>query len=149
MCRAYYALSLSSYNADNGMCNRTRSMAFMIPSYRSTSYSHAHFTLISVILIIVYLRRVCSSVFFFFFQAEDGIRDYKVTGVQTCALPIYLAHQGRLGGVRKTLVGMPSGQCRQPLAKGVDGQGRRVVGEVAGDGVSRREIGRASCRERV
>src|SRR5256885_9006255 len=27
---------------------------------------------------------------FFFFQAEDGIRDYKVTGVQTCALPIYL-----------------------------------------------------------
>src|SRR2546426_10812569 len=27
--------------------------------------------------------------FFFFFQAEDGIRDYKVTGVQTCALPIY------------------------------------------------------------
>src|SRR5256885_13230398 len=27
-------------------------------------------------------------VIFFFFQAEDGIRDYKVTGVQTCALPI-------------------------------------------------------------
>src|SRR2546421_13106205 len=30
------------------------------------------------------------SVFFFFFQAEDGIRDLIVTGVQTCALPIYL-----------------------------------------------------------
>src|SRR5256885_7950548 len=29
-----------------------------------------------------------SRFFFFFFQAEDGIRDYKVTGVQTCALPI-------------------------------------------------------------
>src|SRR5256885_13272088 len=29
--------------------------------------------------------------FFFFFQAEDGIRDYKVTGVQTCALPIFSA----------------------------------------------------------
>src|SRR5437660_5751428 len=27
--------------------------------------------------------------FFFFFQAEDGIRDGHVTGVQTCALPIY------------------------------------------------------------
>src|SRR5438094_3401445 len=27
--------------------------------------------------------------FFFFFQAEDGIRDRTVTGVQTCALPIY------------------------------------------------------------
>src|SRR5690554_7394025 len=28
--------------------------------------------------------------FFFFFQAEDGIRDADVTGVQTCALPIFL-----------------------------------------------------------
>src|SRR6266700_5516048 len=27
-------------------------------------------------------------IFFFFFQAEDGIRDFHVTGVQTCALPI-------------------------------------------------------------
>src|SRR5256884_9003959 len=31
-----------------------------------------------------------SSVFFFFFQAEDGIRDVAVTGVQTCALPILI-----------------------------------------------------------
>src|SRR2546430_3408091 len=30
-----------------------------------------------------------SSSFFFFFQAEDGIRDLTVTGVQTCALPIF------------------------------------------------------------
>src|SRR5690606_39783932 len=30
---------------------------------------------------------------FFFFQAEDGIRDFHVTGVQTCALPIYLSYQ--------------------------------------------------------
>ena len=29
-----------------------------------------------------------NSVIFFFFQAEDGIRDHCVTGVQTCALPI-------------------------------------------------------------
>src|SRR5256885_13086926 len=36
---------------------------------------------------------------FFFFQAEDGIRDYKVTGVQTCALPI-LPHRGRARGRR-------------------------------------------------
>src|SRR6266446_5466404 len=35
--------------------------------------------------------------FFFFFQAEDGIRDYKVTGVQTCALPIYEPRQMDLG----------------------------------------------------
>src|SRR5260221_10750609 len=32
-----------------------------------------------------------SFIFFFFFQAEDGIRDHCVTGVQTCALPIYPA----------------------------------------------------------
>src|SRR5690606_40763823 len=29
------------------------------------------------------------TLFFFFFQAEDGIRDFHVTGVQTCALPIW------------------------------------------------------------
>src|SRR5438046_4031840 len=31
---------------------------------------------------------MCFVFFFFFFQAEDGIRDWSVTGVQTCALPI-------------------------------------------------------------
>src|SRR3989475_7526848 len=31
----------------------------------------------------------CCLFFFFFFQAEDGIRDLTVTGVQTCALPIF------------------------------------------------------------
>src|SRR5256885_5159292 len=35
---------------------------------------------------------------FFFFQAEDGIRDYKVTGVQTCALPISGVARGSRGG---------------------------------------------------
>src|SRR5690606_40302208 len=35
--------------------------------------------------------------FFFFFQAEDGIRDFHVTGVQTCALPICAAGQPRPG----------------------------------------------------
>src|SRR6266516_5931267 len=34
--------------------------------------------------------------FFFFFQAEDGIRDRTVTGVQTCALPIWrVGHESR------------------------------------------------------
>src|SRR5690606_40495233 len=33
--------------------------------------------------------------FFFFFQAEDGIRDFHVTGVQTCALPISLVDRGK------------------------------------------------------
>src|SRR5260370_577983 len=36
-----------------------------------------------------YLLELVESFFFFFFQAEDGIRYSSVTGVQTCALPIY------------------------------------------------------------
>src|SRR5687768_18013540 len=46
---------------------------------------------------------VCCIVFlfFFFFQAEDGIRDVAVTGVQTCALPI---SRGGLGGELRALV---------------------------------------------
>src|SRR5215213_10887555 len=42
--------------------------------------------------------------FFFFFQAEDGIRDWSVTGVQTCARPICLASRrgdGRGAGTRR------------------------------------------------
>src|SRR5256885_6185053 len=38
-------------------------------------------------LMLFFVARVC---LFLFFQAEDGIRDYKVTGVQTCALPILI-----------------------------------------------------------
>src|SRR5229473_6969674 len=37
---------------------------------------------------------IISIVFFFFFQAEDGIRDKLVTGVQTCALPIFARENG-------------------------------------------------------
>src|SRR5256885_3173668 len=40
---------------------------------------------------------------FFFFQAEDGIRDYKVTGVQTCALPIS-RHTAADGSILERLV---------------------------------------------
>src|SRR5207253_4697707 len=35
-----------------------------------------------------------------FFQAEDGIRDGHVTGVQTCALPIYVSLGGGLGDLK-------------------------------------------------
>src|SRR5438093_9924986 len=40
---------------------------------------------------------VCLIFFVFFFQAEDGIRDWSVTGVQTCALPISWQSLRRLG----------------------------------------------------
>src|SRR6266516_6412067 len=48
------------------------------------------------------LKSVAVSSFFFFFQAEDGIRDRTVTGVQTCALPI-----SRVIEIAKTTDGPP------------------------------------------
>src|ERR1039457_6146593 len=44
---------------------------------------------VHITISVLVLSLVFCIVFFFFFQAEDGIRDYKVTGFQTCALPIY------------------------------------------------------------
>src|SRR5256885_2587919 len=52
----------------------------------------------------------------FFFQAEDGIRDYKVTGVQTCALPIY-ANGGRPAPVA-CLAGCRAGRRCLPRLSG-------------------------------
>src|SRR5439155_18017812 len=47
--------------------------------------------------------RTLSSVFLlcFFFQAEDGIRDGHVTGVQTCALPIFAFSEGARGAAQR------------------------------------------------
>src|SRR5690348_18048695 len=42
--------------------------------------------------------------FFFFFQAEDGIRDGRVTGVQTCALPISRAPADQVTGINAFLL---------------------------------------------
>src|SRR2546425_3784473 len=51
---------------------------------------------------------------FFFFQAEDGIRDKLVTGVQTCALPIYRRRprHARGGGPRARFAAAPRGRGR-------------------------------------
>src|SRR3989441_7689136 len=53
------------------------------------------------------VRRVWLRIFFFF-QAEDGIRDKLVTGVQTCALPIS-AEVARLGGIEIVAQGVVEG----------------------------------------
>src|SRR5437870_11363037 len=94
---------------------------------------------------------VCIVVFFFyffFFQAEDGIRDGHVTGVQTCALPISLhepADRGgrrvhRAAGARLLSPPAPAGDRARDRAR------HRARAIRAGLG---QEIGRASCRERV
>src|SRR3712207_7143937 len=49
--------------------------------------------------------RRCLLFLFFFFQAEDGIRDIGVTGVQTCALPILVA---------RMMVKDPAGRYQTP-----------------------------------
>ena len=74
-----------------------------------------------------------SVVFLFFFQAEDGIRDTSVTGVQTCALPI--CNRGSYNGNNN--VGRANGNLN----------GNRVNGSDVGN--QNGKIGRASCRERV
>src|SRR5205807_5899286 len=54
----------------------------------------------------------------FFFQAEDGIRDYKVTGVQTCALPILASsvclYVGRTGAFPLPIMPPSSSACPTP-----------------------------------
>src|SRR5947209_10990914 len=69
----------------------------------------------------------------FFFQAEDGIRDIGVTGVQTCALPIYEADQL---APSEGLGQPPALEARQVLADAVhlvDGRAGGV--QQAGDGL--------------
>src|SRR5207302_7647936 len=87
--------------------------------------------------------------FFFFFQAEDGIRDFHVTGVQTCALPIYLtqvaediAAAGIQPAAHKLMSPALARRERWLLALRFAGSAALVAAEEA-------EIGRASCRERV
>src|SRR5207245_4271852 len=71
-------------------------------------------------------------VFFFFFQAEDGIRDATVTGVQTCALPI-LERLDRASG-ELAVVDLPQRETRDRRGPSVTetrqlGQRAAVVGE--------------------
>src|SRR5699024_11261335 len=66
----------------------------------------------------------------FLFQAEDGIRDRNVTGVQTCALPIWIAGAHfYLNAEEYTVTANDNGNCLHSGLHGFD------------------QIGRASCRE--
>src|SRR5256886_7308199 len=88
----------------------------------------------------------------FFFQAEDGIRDLTVTGVQTCALPISGGASVTVGsaGFGETVqVGVSSvmGPCLFAILR--DGSGSLTSLKRIGSGqYPHAQIGRASCRER-
>src|SRR5688500_19548162 len=74
----------------------------------------------------------------FFFQAEDGIRGYKVTGVQTCALPILRQCEERRDV--RCLFGVQLDEVA----------GADLLEEPLDVGVAKADkIGRASCRERA
>src|SRR5438552_12799048 len=72
--------------------------------------------------------------FFFFFQAEDGIRDDLVTGVQTCALPIFVSYARHSAGAAL-------GPGRSPVQT-------TLTCAKSPAATCASEIGRASCREK-
>src|SRR5690349_22454686 len=83
---------------------------------------------------------------YFFFQAEDGIRDLYVTGVQTCALPILcVAGAGATWACARGAM-LPRGATRRG-ASGLPQRARSRGRQCRC--AARPQIGRASCRERV
>src|SRR5256886_2812504 len=80
--------------------------------------------------------------FFFFFQAEDGIRDLTVTGVQTCALPILERQRADAGRLLSPAVA----RVAHPAAVHGDGHARRLrrAGAVRSE---ERRVGK-ECRSR-
>src|SRR2546422_6189405 len=102
------------------------------------------------LMILVFVCCSSSNLFFFFFQAEDGIRDVAVTGVQTCALPIFsriLTVSWYMRTSNRASLGV---QSLNPLmsspAQNVFPAPVRTRMRQSG---STFKIGRASCRERV
>src|SRR5690606_40140056 len=93
-----------------------------------------------------------------FFQAEDGIRDFHVTGVQTCALPILVDTEGRL--VIPEFTNALTGTTIMRAVELLKDEMPIVFQRVREDDIYRArevlmlgttgdcEIGRASCRER-
>src|SRR5256885_6662580 len=107
------------------------------------------FLMVSYILGIIGVR--VWFMLFFFFQAEDGIRDYKVTGVQTCALPIWAgALLLNLDPATNESKAAAAVAHAMPVGSGM-GNGRldlvQALQSVAP--ANGNKIGRASCRERV
>src|SRR5437762_4991579 len=91
--------------------------------------------------------------FFFFFQAEDGIRDTSVTGVQTCALPILPQISNAATATVGGTVGLPAAEAAVLLGPATYPEYATellaIVDHLEKSLVKTGEIGRASCRERV
>src|SRR5436305_10467362 len=89
---------------------------------------------------------------FFFFQAEDGIRDADVTGVQTCALPISAMWVSALRfrfGIPTVCWAFSGASCCFMNCGWRDGSAGPGCWEERSACSRVQQIGRASCRERV
>src|SRR5437763_712189 len=81
---------------------------------RALAVSHEAFELVEVVRMnpwaVVVIRLPAIQQIAFFFQAEDGIRDTSVTGVQTCALPIYSARVSTIQNEQARKAPSPGGR---------------------------------------
>src|SRR2546430_2112559 len=148
-------ISISSLQTHNvNRCGRSRHLARKLSLRRKRSSPNvfemaATETITSIILI--KLIRVSLGTVCFFFQAEDGIRDLTVTGVQTCALPIF-ARWGDQQDQDATDCAIAEVCCCYFVANSywpvlLSLSAFAFNGNVCGKCVP--QIGRASCRERV
>src|SRR2546428_11950237 len=87
----------------------------------------------------------------FFFQAEDGIRDLIVTGVQTCALPISHSRScpWQASARRAGTIGT-AGSLRRlaPAGFGANGSGRTKIGRGSGRGRGEISVGAVSLKKK-
>src|SRR5437868_12855756 len=88
----------------------------------------------------------------FFFQAEDGIRDRNVTGVQTCALPISVAW-AKKNNISQPVVALIGNLSDAQGRKRTDWAWKTIKAKLPNAKLARQaqkinKIGRASCRER-
>src|SRR5436305_11349657 len=106
---------------------------------------------VAVVDIISWVFGRVGSLVFFFFQAEDGIRDADVTGVQTCALPISSrsAGAGRSGTAATATTCAASGAASRGWPAASPPGWRAAPTSTRRPAGCRAKIGRASCRERV
>src|SRR5690554_7254974 len=102
-------------------------MLVMVVFFIAFRWIHLSTPLIRLFLLVLILLLMPTLNFLpFFFQAEDGIRDADVTGVQTCALPIWLGSSGSISvccsdttmphrhRVVRTTVGLDRGRSGRP-----------------------------------
>src|SRR5258706_10475727 len=127
---------------------RTRRAATLANRYVSSVTSSIVFQFFINPTMLVLRCLLAVLIFFFFFQAEDGIRDWSVTGVQTCALPILTG--GVLFEHGHRLIAALVGLLTIGLAVWFGrSEPRAWVRRLSYLAIGAVEIGRASCRERV